>query len=565
MDGFWLPQLVSQSVLAVDTPWAHLTLRHGQPAQADDPAAVTVRWPQLSLAQWQRLLAELQDNRRRLPHGPALWRRLQQALTRVGRRLADPQDPLHRQVLAALPAYTGYSQPMIQFALRAMELMALDQLPQALNLTFDRRGVESWQPLGDLPGCWRFYPARQGWWDLRRLAGDRAGPLFAPVSAPGLVIGYGAGNVPGTALLIAFLGLATALVGDSPPAIVVKNSRQEPIFAALVLAALEAEDPEVVSSSAVLIWDYEDADLQRRLLAQAGLVVAAASDATIAQIQAALAGATAERRSGQPRLHAHGHKVSFSAVGREVLRREAVLDGFGAPLLEVVAHLAALDSVFWDQNGCLSSRIHFVELGGQECYGLDDYAAALTGQLRRLAEALPRGAWPRHQLHDRFDRYKLLEGSGLVQVLSDYDDPFVVIVDRRPVSKANGAALMRSTVNDCQGRVVIVRPVADLQEAPDHYLALLPPANLQSLSVAVGQPGQRLTERFLRFASACGQRGVTAIRTVGRGAFPQLAYSWDGLVPLDLVATRPPGHFTTIEFDMPYEQMLETFRVLSVQ
>jgi hypothetical protein len=69
-----------------------------------------------------------------------------------------------------------------------------------------------------------------------------------------------------------------------------------------------------------------------------------------------------------------------------------------------------------------------------------------------------------------------------------------------------------------------------------------------------------LDQALLDFAEACGRCGITAIRTVGRGAFPQLTYSWDGYLPLDLVAVRPPGHFTTLEFDRPCEQILNTYR-----
>ena len=58
---------------------------------------------------------------------------------------------------------------------------------------------------------------------------------------------------------------------------------------------------------------------------------------------------------------------------------------------------------------------------------------------------------------------------------------------------------------------------------------------------------------------------MTAIRVVGRGAFPQLAYSWDGLLPLDLVRRRPAGHFTTIEFDKPFDAMMETYRSFVAQ
>jgi hypothetical protein len=91
---------------------------------------------------------------------------------------------------------------------------------------------------------------------------------------------------------------------------------------------------------------------------------------------------------------------------------------------------------------------------------------------------------------------------------------------------------------------------------------MLPPNNLQSLSVALGRLAEDLTTRHLDFSSACGARGITAIRTVGRGAFPQLSHSWDGLVPLDLVRSRPSGYFTTIEFERPVDQILETFHLI---
>jgi len=69
-----------------------------------------------------------------------------------------------------------------------------------------------------------------------------------------------------------------------------------------------------------------------------------------------------------------------------------------------------------------------------------------------------------------------------------------------------------------------------------------PSANLQSVSVAMPQT------QVLAFAEAVGARGVTALRSLGRAAFPQMAYSWDGLLPVDLGWRRPVGHFTTVEF-----------------
>jgi hypothetical protein len=85
---------------------------------------------------------------------------------------------------------------------------------------------------------------------------------------------------------------------------------------------------------------------------------------------------------------------------------------------------------------------------------------------------------------------------------------------------------------------------------------------LQSLSVAAGRPGGGLDDRFLQLAEACAACGISAIRSAGRGALPQLAYSWDGLVPLDLVRRRPPGRFATIEVDAPYDAMAATASTL---
>jgi hypothetical protein len=449
---------------------------------------------------------------------------------------------------------------MIRFTLSALDMMTLEQLPVAFSLAPTNRAASGWQPMQGLPGRLRFYADDTRRFALRRLPGRGDRPLFGDASVPDLTVGFGAGNVPGTALLIAFLGQAATLAGGAPPAVIVKNSRREPIFTPLVFDALEAVDPELVSSIAVLVWDYEEAAVQDLLLPAAGLVMAAASDETIAQIEAQITGDGRRSRDGSScaRFHAHGHKVSFSAIGREVLARERAIETNAQSPLDITTLLAALDSVFWDQHGCLSSRIHFVEHGGGGFYTPLVYASRLNARLQLLAELLPRGAWPRRQLHESFDRYKLLETTGQVKVLSDYDDEYLVAVDQRPLS----AAAFSSVVNECQGRVIIVRPIEDLMVLPEQHLRLLRSENLQSLSVAVGRAGEGLTARFLRFADACGAQGVTAIRTVGRGAFPQLAYSWDGLIPLDLVRRRPEGHFTTIEFDSPWDEIMGTYHTL---
>ena len=285
MDGFWLPDALQQQPAFANVGFRTLSYLDGQPAAPDDPRAVTARYPDLQPSDWQALLAGLRGQRTRVPRGAAYWVRLQTALQVAGRRLADPADPLRREILTALPIYTGYSEAMIRMTLAALDMMALDQLPAAYASLPTWQAAAAWQPIPGLPGRLRFYPAATPGWNLARFLRRRQdGPLPGEVTAPELVVGYGAGNVPGTALLITFLAQATSLAADTAPPIVIRNSRQEPLFGPLVLRALAAVDPDLVANVALLIWDFEDERIQALLLAQADLIVAAAGDQTITEI-----------------------------------------------------------------------------------------------------------------------------------------------------------------------------------------------------------------------------------------------------------------------------------------
>lgn len=572
IEGFWLPKAIRRSVIAGRRSWEESSFAGGRECgrecDADAPGAVTARWPRLSEGDWTAVLDGLAAARERAPRGPEFWERLGTALGAVALGLADPRSST-RLGFEAIPEYTGYSRAMIDSVMGAPEIWDLEQMTRALALNPTRAAAAQWQPLPGLPGRLRFFPSRAA--RISRFSGRlpvySGLSLFGAPEAPEFVTGYGAGNVPGTALIIVLLALSTTLSGGAPPVVLVRNSRREPIFSPLILQALEEADEDLVSTVAVLVWDYDDAALQRRLLGGSDLVIAAAGDDTINRIADQIPRGDDSPDRPRCRFHPHGHKVSFSVIGREVfeLGHHDALSSREGGLVAAVALLAGLDSVFWDQNGCLSSRIHFVERSTHADTAPLEYAERLAGQLRRLSQVLPRGAWPLRQLHDSFDRYKALESLGGestgLQVLSDYDDPFVVILDERiPGRPSLNPGMFGTLVNDCQGRVVIVRPVDDLMEVPRDYLSLLPLRSLQSLSVALGRPGEGLSRGFLDFANGCGARGVTAIRVVGRGAFPQLAYSWDGLLPLDLLRRRPAGHFTTIEFDKPFDAIVETYR-----
>ena len=524
MNGYWLP--ASLQPLTRDMEWETHHVAAGRTVLPGD--GVAVRWPKPTRDQWERLVTELCAARG--PATPDLLARWDRALGTVPETLMSQPGKMQ-----AIVRHTGYPISMLALAFTQGELVRMDALATALKGDPTRAAARAWQPmLGGLPGRLRFFPARR--FDRWTLAVRGRRPLFRPFPPASLAVGFAAGNVPGNGLLISLLlHLAnhTALdtAPETAPAVLVRNSRQAPLLAPWVLSAIEAVDPDLVTGLGMLIWDYDDAAIQRTVLGRSELVMAAASDQTIASIDAHL-----RAIRGPTRFHRHGHKVSFAVIGRTALRDDVTLP----------ARLAALDSTFWDQYGCLSARAHFVERGGR--HSPADYAVALSEAMLRLSDRLPRGVAPARLLHRAYDVYKLLELKGDVRVLTDYDDDCLVVLDERDWN----AEQWTTTVNRCTGRVVVVRPVEDLSDISARYLSQLPPANLQSLSVAVA------ADRLLGLAELAGACGVTAVRSLGRAAFPQLAYSWDGLLPLDLGNDRCPGHFTTLETEDPLADLAPT-------
>jgi hypothetical protein len=522
--GYWVPGALRERVLegaTFETTWG---LR-AQLVAPETPGATGAIWPMLQPAGWRALWEGLHAA------PSASVAALETALQRVARRLSDPGDDLCRAARVLLPPHTGFPEAMLSFAFgffQDLELAPLARMTAWSPPAAVRRGFLS---LPELPGSVRFYPAGA----LDR-AQARLGTQFArSVPPPRTLVGYAAGNIPGAALLVALLGL----ILDPRPAVVVRNSRREPFFTPLLLAALEEIDPALVANVAVLLWDYDDAALQAAILREADLLFMVAGDDTIARIEAEAREAYRQQAGAFPRLHRHGHKVSFIAVASELLTGERL------PLL---APLAALDTVVWDQNGCLSPRLHFVEEGG--ALAPEDYADAVTEALQTLSRRLPGGLVDLRRLHSRFDKYHALAAGGRATVHSAYDDPFLVVVDRRRYDRLT----LGEAIGDARDRTVIVRPVPALGAIPREVLRRLPPRNLQTLSVALDSRAPA----FLPFAEAVGRCGITALRTVGRAAFPGLAHSWDGLLPCDLVTTRPAGHYTTIEFDDALTQIEET-------
>jgi hypothetical protein len=561
-DAFWFPASVRDAIMTSDRHFEYLHFSKGSQVPDRGDETVTVRWPRLDLHDWEQVLNILAGSRRHTQ--VERWRQqLPWAMNRMQALWADRANPLREDVLHALETCTGHSAGMLDVALNLLDLVSVEDLQRAASCRFTHAIKNEFVPLDVLAGRVRFFA--DGMWSnqvsssLLRFGSYRDRDWRLHRRPADCLLGYAAGNVPGTGLLLVLLGLSMAADGGiPPPLILIKNSRHEPLFTPLVLTALELVDPTLLSTTLVTIWDHADRTLQEYLISKADLVIAAASDETVAELGQTVRQVSS--RSRPVRYHPHGHKVSFCTVSRECLEAGRTMPDSDVPWVHAVALLTSLDTALWNQQGCLSSRVHFVEQGDEQAFHQPEvYGQAVVRELRALDKAMPRGISQGRQIHNLFDKYQAMASAGGLQVLSDYDDDFLVFVDRRLLSGEQ----FREIVNDCQGRTVAIIPVGDIMDVPERYLKEMHPQHLQTMSVAAGDPDQPgLDPRFLGFAEAIGVLGVTSIRTVGRGAFPQLAYSWDGLIPLDLAVKRQKGHFTTVEFDEPWVQIRRTYRLV---
>jgi len=185
---------------------------------------------------------------------------------------------------------------------------------------------------------------------VQHQAGDRHGPA--------LILHVLPGNLPGLAAIPAALSLA---VGS---AALLKPGRGDRVFPALFIASLAARDGALAACLAAPYWPGGDRGCEDVALAAADVVVAAGDDASIADL--------ARRTRG--RFVGHGHRISFALVTRPLA---------GDP---ASAAALALDTAIWDQRGCLSPQLCFVEGDREAASG---FATQVAAELARLAESLP--------------------------------------------------------------------------------------------------------------------------------------------------------------------------------
>jgi hypothetical protein len=182
--------------------------------------------------------------------------------------------------------------------------------------------------------------------------------------SPGLILHVLSGNIAGTGVIPVALSLAI----KAPT--LVKAAAGDRLTAAMFARSIEAIDPGLGSCVAVRYWSGGDRRCEEQTFDAADLVVMSGSDASVEDA----------RTRCRSRFIGHGHKVSFAIVAREVLANDSAVCAAAGAL--------AMDVSLWDQRGCLSPQICFVEGGFESACQFGELVARA---LDRVAGQLPPG------------------------------------------------------------------------------------------------------------------------------------------------------------------------------
>jgi len=413
-------------------------------------------------------------------------------LEKVTARLLDRQDSYRQELERLLPLATGFDEEMVRLNLNAyLQTFRGMQLHRFVAEDFSNPKILD-----------EFQARTQGGW--------------SKAFGPDLLVHIWAGNVPALPMWSFFAGL---LVKSGS---IGKISRAEPVFASLLARLLAEVEPRWAECFCVVWWPTEQTKDQT-LLHLADVVLAYGGNEALNDIQVQLPVTT--------RFLAHGHKLSFSIVSKSTLSVQK------APQ---VAKQAALDVVRYDQQGCYSPQMIYVQRGAS--VSPREFAELLSHELINLEHKLSLRELTLEesaQVASWRDAHQLASlGSTDYTVLGNPSKRSTVVFSEKPLPLSAGPL----------NRNILVVAVDDLEE----ITALI--ANqrqyLQSVGVAASP------EELFDLGERLGQAGVTRICALGAMTSPEAGWHHDGrfslldlvrMVDIDASTEREAERFTSYE------------------
>ena len=405
-------------------------------------------------------------------------------LCEVAREWLQPGNKFRKHALEQGPAETGFSQAILekgldgffrQFTPENFQALLAQELGDAASVTGDRGQVTNEV---DAPR----HPSRvtRHYW---------RGPDF--------LVHIAAGNIPNPTLMSLTLGLLTR------SAQFLKCASGASFLPRLFAHSIYELDHKLGACLEIAEWRGGQRDLETVLFAHADCLTATGNDETLAAIRAQL--------PAQVRFLGYGQRVSFAFVTREVLREDTIA--------EIVAS-AADDVVAWDQHGCLSPHVIYVEERG--AVESDKFAEFLAVELAKRETPEPRG------------KISVEESAAIASRRAIYEAIAAHRADAKIWSSQNSTAWTVVFEHDVSfrfsplNRFIYVKPVPDLAAVMQGVDAV----HGKVSTVGIAAPPEKQKELALRFA----RWGATRICPLGRMQNPPLTWRHDGRPTLgDLV------------------------------
>jgi hypothetical protein len=390
-------------------------------------------------------------------------------LVEVAAGWLEPENPFRKLALAHGPTQLGFSRPTLERGLDAFWRQFTAENFHAL--------LE--QELGEMRRLD----------DLVASETERAGDRAAIATGPELLVHIAAGNIPNSTLMSMVLGLLTR------SAQFVKCARGTALLPRLFAHSIHDYDSKLATCLEVAEWRGGHATLEEALFAQADWVTATGRDETLKAIR--------EKLPARVRFVGYGHRVSFGYVASDVLT---------ALHAKKLVGRAADDVVAWDQLGCLSPHVFYVQSGG--AMSPIQFAEQLAAELSRREISEPRGRLSPElaaTIASRRAIYEIRAAHALETYLWHSKDStaWTVVCEadsRFPVS--------------CLNRFIYVKPVSNLTAVLQSADAMR--GHISTVGIAV--PEHQAGEVAIQLA----RWGATRICPIGQMQNPPLTWRHDG-------------------------------------
>lgn len=319
------------------------------------------------------------------------------------------------------------------------------------------------------------------------------------IIAPELLAHIAAGNLPNPMLMSITLGLLLR------SAQFVKCGSGTSLLPRLFAHSLHEAYPHLGVCLEIAEWPGGSAGLDGVLFAEADYVTATGSDETLAAVRA--------RLQISKRFVGYGHRISFGFVSSDVL---------SGPGVSKIISAIADDVTAWDQQGCLSPHVIYVEDVG--LISAAKLAGLLAEELAYREKSEPRGELSVEEsaaIVSRREIYGLRaahDSEATKLWASEGSTAWTVVFESEPRFQTS-----------CLNRFIYVKPVRDLEDALNNADAVRGKVSTVGLAANEAKaPG---------LATALARWGVTRICPLGQMQNPPLAWRHDGRPPLGELVT----------------------------